>query len=736
MAWNRSTSGLAAGTYVDTITVTVAGLAPQSVIDTLSITAAPVPLALSVSPASRNVSAQVGTAAPNGNAAVALTGDNASTTGWTATKRKSWTTLTTGSGTGSGTVAWNRSTSGLAAGTYVDTITVTVAGLAAQSVIDTLRITAAPVPLALAVSPASRNAAAQVGTSAPGDNAAVMLTGDNASTTGWTATKRKSWTTLTTASGTGSGTAAWSRSTSGLTAGTYVDTITVTAAGLAPQSVIDTLRITAAPVPLALSVSPASRNAAAQVGTSAPGDNATVTLTGDNAVTAAWSATKRKSWTTLTTASGTGNGTAAWSRSTSGLTAGTYVDTITVTVAGLAPQSVIDTLRITAAPVPLALAVSPASRRTSVTAGASAAGDNAAVTLSGDNAAATSWSATRRKSWTTLTTAAGTGSGSVAWSRNTAGLVAGTYVDTITVTVAGLAPQSVIDTLEVTAAPVPVTVALSPAGRRTTVTRGNTAASGTGSVTLAGTNAASTSWVATKRRSYTAFTTGNGTGSGTVAWNRNTGSLAAGTYVDTITVTAGSATARLIDTVVVTAPTSSTIAVRPQGKKSRYLAQAGRASAFASTRDSALVEGEVIEGQSDQWTAVISGTGLAVLSPVGRLGDYVYWERRSAGPGPGITVDSVRVQLVGSPGLEAVFVDSLEVVTVELPAVGLAVDELVRGGQLNTDQRQLLDAEGNRNGYFDLGDFLAWVDRDRIRLSPAQVAKLQSLPIAPVRPRP
>ncbi|MBP7621751.1 MAG: hypothetical protein KA745_12340, partial [Gemmatimonadales bacterium] len=456
----------------------------------------------------------------------------------------------------------------------------------------------------------------------------------------------------------------------------------------------------------------------------------------DNAGTTAWTAAKRQGWTTLTTSSGTGNGTAAWTRSTAGLTAGTYVDTITVTVAGLAPQRVIDTLRITAAPVPLTLTVSPGSRSTTAAAGAPASGDNAAVTLSGDNASATTWSASKRKSWTTLTTAGGTGSGSVVWTRNTAGLTAGTYVDTITVAVAGVSSQRVIDTLRITSAPVPVTVAVSPGSRRVTVTRGNTAASANASVTLSGTDAVSTPWVATRRRSHTAFTAGSGIGSGTVAWNRNTSALTAGTYVDTITVTAGAATARVIDTVVVTTPTSATILLLPQGKKSRFLTQAGRANAFASTRDSALVEGEVVEGQSDQWTAVIGGTGLAVLSPVGRLGEYVYWERRSAASNAGLYVDTVRVQLVGSAGLEATFVDSLEVVTVEVPAVGLAVDELVRGGQLNNDQRMLFDSEGNRNGYFDLGDFLAWVDRDRIRLSPSQVAKLQSVPITPIRPRP
>ncbi len=164
-------------------------------------------------------------------------------------------------------------------------------------VIDTLRITAVPVPLVLAVSPGCRNAAVQQGTAAPGDNATVTLTGDNSTTTAWTASKRKSWTTLTTASGTGSGTVTWTRNATGLAVGTYVDTITVSATGASgsPARVIDTLRITAVPVPLVLAVSPASRNAAAQQGTAAPGDNATVTLTGDNSTTTAWTASKRKS---------------------------------------------------------------------------------------------------------------------------------------------------------------------------------------------------------------------------------------------------------------------------------------------------------------------------------------------------------------------------------------------------------------------------------------------------------
>ena len=72
-------------------------------------------------------------------------------------------------------------------------------------------------------------------------------------------------------------------------------------------------------VPITVAVSPAVRSASVQQGNAAPGDNATVTLSGTNASTTAWSATKKKTWTTLTIASGTGSGTVAWTRNATGL---------------------------------------------------------------------------------------------------------------------------------------------------------------------------------------------------------------------------------------------------------------------------------------------------------------------------------------------------------------------------------------------------------------------------------
>jgi hypothetical protein len=57
----------------------------------------------------------------------------------------------------------------------------------------------------------------------------------------------------------------------------------------------------------------------------------------------------------------------------------------------------------------------------------------------------------------------------------------------------------------------------------------------------------------------------------------------------------------------------------------------------------------------------------------------------------------------------------------------LAAAQLLQGGsRLSNDQRALLDGVGNRNGSYDLGDFLAWVDRNGINLSASLMQELQT----------
>ncbi len=416
-----------------------------------------------MSPLGRAVSVQQGNAAPSDNATVTLSGTNAGTTGWTAVKKQPWLTLTTSSGTGSGTVAWNRNATGLAVGTYVDTITVTAASSSAV-LYDTLKITAAPIPVTVAVSPSARVVSVQQGNAAPSDNATVTLSGTNAGSTAWSATKKKAWLTLSISSGTGSGTVAWTRNATGLAVGTYVDTITVTAAASSGDRRHS--KITAAPLPVTVAMSPTARSVSVQQGNAAPSDNATVTLTGTNAGATAWSATKKKRLA-LSISSGTGS-TVAWTRNATGLAVGTYVDTITVAAAA-SSATVYDTLKITAAPVPVTVAVSPSARSVSVQQGNAAPSDNATVTLSGTNAGVNRLVGDEaRRAWTHAHRyRAGTGNGTVAWTRNSGRprpsvptLIPSRYCVELHLFVRD---NTVYDTLKITAAPVPVDlVAVSP----------------------------------------------------------------------------------------------------------------------------------------------------------------------------------------------------------------------------------------------------------------------------------
>ncbi len=745
VAWSRSPAGLTAGTYVDTITVGASATgSPATIIDTFIVApgsggggggGTPIPLTVAVSPASRSVSVSQSNAAPADNASVTIAGTNAASTNWTASSHHSWIALTRASGTGDGMVMWSRYAVGLAPGIYVDTITVTVVGAtnSPARVIDTLRVVAGSAPTTISISPLSRHADVVANTTAPSDDAVVYIGGDNASSVAWTATARKSWTSVVTASGTGSATVSWNRNAAGLAAGTYVDTITVTVNGsptLAAR-VIDTLRVTATVVPLTIAVNPASRRATVQVGSAAPSDNGLVTIAGDNASSTSWTATARKSWTTLVTASGTGSGPLVWNRNASGLGVGTYVDTITVSASGAtgSPATIIDTLRIVSVPVPLVLTVSPHSRSASVQQGSIAPDDNAVVTLEGDNAGSTIWVASARKIWTSFTNSNGTGSGVLQWRRNAAGLVPGIYVDTISVVATGAegSPVRVIDTLRVTAAPVPLTIAVTPSSRRISIEQNHSANGDVATVTLSGDNAAASSWTASARKSWTTLSSANGVGNGVFSWSRNTALLAPGTYVDTISVSAGTSasTAFVFDTIEVIA-TPVGIAVQPQGRRARMLRTIGHATIVLPAIDSILVTGNA-GTLGDSWVAQTDTTYLRLTRASGHIGNYAVWERKPVDLPLGLHIDTVRVHLAADPSVVTAFVDSVDVVDVTLPAPDAAVKDLILHGNISSDQRLLLDRDGNKNGTYDLGDFLAWVQRAGIRLSPSTESTLRGL---------
>ena len=358
LRWSRDPSGLAVGTYVDTITVTVAGAvgSPARVVDTLVVE--PV-LALALSAGSHRDSVAEGTDTPRPDSAtVTVTGFGAAAEGWSAAHGSAtWVSLTTDAGSGSGVLRWSRDPSGLTVGTYVDTITVTVAGAVGSParVVDTLVVEPG---LALVLSPGSRRDSVVQGASTlRADLATVTLTGFGAVGAAWSATHGSvaAWVTLTTSADTGSGTLRWSRDPSGLAVGTYIDSLCVTVAGAmgSPARLADTLIVAQA---LTLVTDPGTRRDTTFAGlTGTRADSATVNFSGDGAASAAWSAAHRAAgtWVTLTTSAGTGSGVVRWTRSHGGLTEGTYVDSIVITAVGAAgsPALVVDSLVIQPPPV-------------------------------------------------------------------------------------------------------------------------------------------------------------------------------------------------------------------------------------------------------------------------------------------------------------------------------------------------------------------------------------------------
>jgi M6 family metalloprotease-like protein len=451
LRWSRSLSNRSPGTYVDTLVVSATGVPSISVFDTIVVLPSAA-LSLGRGPGRKSIVA--GAASVADSVDVNLFGSAGSAATWSATARAPWTTLTVSSGTGSGRLRFARSTTSFVAGqTYVDTITVTSPGTygGAVTVVDSLDATAGAI---VALSQRSRrdSAAINIATTSR-DSVQVTLSGISGPTTVWSAIKRGAWNTLVSSGGTGSGYLTWTRSNVGLALGAHVDTLVVTAAGAvsSPITVIDTLRVNPS---AAIALSAAVRSDSAMAGSAiVRQDSVAVTMSGVAGATATWSATRQRTSTTLTTASGTGSGMVRWTRSPASLPAGVYVDSIAVSApsTGATPRIVLDTFRVLA---PTSVQVAAATRNVlSLQGGSRAPRDSAQTVVTGFAASTSQWTATKSAAWITLTTSTGGTNQLVRWSRNQTGLAAGTYVDTIRMSVAGStsAAVTIVDTLRVVA---------------------------------------------------------------------------------------------------------------------------------------------------------------------------------------------------------------------------------------------------------------------------------------------
>ena len=560
-------SGLKAGTY--SITLSVVGLNTVSVAVTFAVGA------IGVSPSSLQFTYQVGSPNVPPTQPVSLIGQF-TTFNATATTASgaAWLAVIPASGESPGTLSVLLNPTVLASlspGTYTGTVTITPTS-GGNNVTSSVAVTlvVAPTP-AVSVNPSSLAFNIQIGGANNTTQQALTVSNGGSQPLAFSLTASnnagagKTWLAATPASGSiaanGSVQAAVSVDAAGLGAGSYGGKVTVSTPGGSPSSQDVAVNLLVSNSPL-LAVPSATLNFTYQLGGPAPAAQS-VTATSTNvapdsptgqmplAITAATS-NNSGSWLVVPVAAVTGTPFSV-SVSPAGLAPGTYTGTITVTGAGAGngPQQIPVVLKVSADP----LLMSSASSLTFVYQIGQALPSAQNVSLTSSTGAPLNYTATVStanggNTWLTLS-GSGTGTTDAAQgvSVNPAGLGAGTYNGTVTISAINPAtggsalnsPLAIAVKVYVSAGPLlavgpPAPVAFTtPLGNATALVRTVTLAStsATQQLNYTATAASGSNWLAVSPPAGSTSPGGN-----TLNIFATPGGLAAGTYTGTITVTA------------------------------------------------------------------------------------------------------------------------------------------------------------------------------------------------------
>ena len=330
--------------------------------------------------------------------------------------------------------------------------------------------------------------------------------------------------------------------------------------------------------------------------------NQTITFKNQDSYATWWYAFNTANWFTINTASGnlaagaTQNITISMvSGVVSNLAPGTYTEVLTISAKPFPVQyttdapptrtqfiTVIVHLTVQTAHTPsVAVQVSASALQfTAVASGAVPAGQT--FYLLNCTNATESWTATKTQSWLSLSPTSGSlpASGSttgtspniqstdykvVTASINSTALSAGTYTDTITVTLGGSATQTIPVTYIVSGSGSTLTIGASPTSASLSQVQGGTAVTSTTTLTNSGNTTGTYSTALTYHQAQTGWlgispTTASLTGSGgtqVVTFTCTPGTLAPGTYTATVTFTLGTSTATYNMTFTVTASASA-----------------------------------------------------------------------------------------------------------------------------------------------------------------------------------
>ncbi|MDX2253248.1 MAG: fibronectin type III domain-containing protein [Nitrospira sp.] len=307
--------------------------------------AVPLPAwALSVAPTSLSFSTTPGGTPPAPQSITFWKGGDRSKN-WTVSANSSWVTVTPASGTLSSEqdqIMVSVNPSGLSGGNYATSVVIAVQGLKGR-----VNRTTIPVSLtvdgtgsapSISLSPSTLSFSGVAGGAAPATQL-ITLTNPSGGTLSWTTSDNAAWLTLSTGSGattTETDSISATVNPTGLAAGSYTAAITISATGAAntPQVIPVSLTLSSAPTSSpVISLNVSSLSFTGTSGASNPSAQSfTISNTGTGTLT--WTAGDNAAWLNLSPVSGTNTGTVAAAVNLTGLTAGTYSGTITVSATG------------------------------------------------------------------------------------------------------------------------------------------------------------------------------------------------------------------------------------------------------------------------------------------------------------------------------------------------------------------------------------------------------------------
>lgn len=619
-----SASGLTAGTYNSTVSISVPGGTPSSLSVPVQLVLSAPPTVNVTVPGALTFTATVGGTPPSAQTFNLVAGS--SNLAFTASvSSATWVGISAASGTTPSSETVTVDPSGLSAGTYQTNIQFQVTnGNPSSFNVAVVFILSAPPPATVTLLPTALTFNGQIGSAAPSAAGISLQTPPGTTAMAFTASVDASWLTLNPTSGTTPSTIQVTPSISGLSAGTLTGHITLSIPSAANPSITVTVTLNLASAPTA-SVAPSAitlQGTAGSPPTYAP-TNLYISTASSQSVT--YSVSSSAGWLVLggaTSGSVTSGSPAvilvSGDPTQGSLTQGTYSGTITLTQ-GSITSTVPVTFTVAAQPT----AVSLDKQQLNVTANAGGTSTSAGSAYLTTTPGTLAFTAVSSVPWLTVSPSSGTGSQTLSFTANPSSLGIGAFQATVTVT-AGSASASLTVNLT-TVVPNAPTFTLTPANVSFTQTASLTPQpAATAVVGVAGLTASSASSYSLLQWTAAVSTADGGTWLSassvstsqlpfTVQVSADGNTLTAGkTYSGTVTITAKGGT-----TVSASLPVSFTLSSVPNSYAISPASLAEQALAGQAGFSDSVVLTPAAPGL--QYTVTSDSSWLTVPTPTGSM---------------------------------------------------------------------------------------------------------------------